>query len=119
MVRSVEGLMPDMTNIIVDEEVPLKSKKFIAFLLSELTWKAIIVLTLVFLWNRDQLDGLAMAILMTLILVTGFVEVGFILGQASLDKFIRLAKIAAVSGSKIRPRVKGMEVFDEDPGKPG
>lgn len=119
MVRPVEKLMPDLTNITADEGTPLQSKKFIAFMVSELTWKVIIVLTLVFLWNRDQLDGLALAVLMTLTLVTGFVEVGFILGQASLDKFVRLAKIAAVSGSKIRPRLKGMDVQDEDPGKPG
>ena len=111
---------PDIVNVTADEGTPLQSKKFLAFIMAELGWKAVIILTIVFLWNRDQMDGLGLAFVMTLVLVNGFVEVGFILGQASLDKFIRLAKIAAATGARIRPKMPGVEILDgEEPGKPG
>jgi hypothetical protein len=68
------------------EKSPLSSKKFLAFLIAELAWKVILGLMLYFDVN--------MALILSTVFVTGFVEVGFILGQAQLDRFIRLAALA-------------------------
>ena len=107
--------MADNSNI---EESPLKSKKFISFIVSEFFWK--ILAGLVLFYGKDSMGDSTFFIMLAIIFVAGFVEVGFILGQASLDKFIRLAKIAADSGVKVFPQMKGMVIQkDETPVKPG
>ena len=78
------------------EKSPLQSKKFVAYLVAELSWKIILVVAL--LVFRDQLaDASASAwwFMFTVVIVAGFVEVGTIGGQAWLDKYVRVAQIAA------------------------
>ena len=71
-------------------KTPLQSKKFIAYLLADISWKLILVYMLF------QLEGkynyYSFFIVLTLILVTGFIQVGYILGQASLDKYIKMVE---------------------------
>ena len=84
------------------EKSPLSSKKFIAYLLAEISWKLILLVTL---WTtkdvlitRTDMDGAGAGLwwfLFTIVIVAGFIEVGFIGGQAWLDKYVRVAKIAA------------------------
>jgi len=71
-------------------KTPLQSKKFIAYLIADISWKLILVYMLF------QLEGkynyYSFFIVLTLILVTGFIQVGYILGQASLDKYIKMVE---------------------------
>lgn len=80
------------------EGSPLQSKKFVAFLVSEMTWKIIMGLVMVVALKWDKVDPWVAGIVMALILVAGFVEAGYIIGQSSLDKFTRVAEIAAGAG---------------------
>ena len=67
---------------------PLKSKKFIAYSFAEISWKLIIVFFMIKV--ADKLDHYSFGIMMTLIIVSGFVQVGYILGQAALDKYLHV-----------------------------
>ena len=99
------------------EGTPLQSKKFVAFTLAEITWK--ILAGLVLFWGKDAMPDQQFIVLLAIIVVAGFVEVGFILGQASLDKFVRLAKIAALTaGAKIDSTETSMGE-DKSLNKPG
>ena len=69
---------------------PLQSKKFIAYLLADISWKLILVYMLFQL--EGKYDYYSFFIVLTLILVTGFIQVGYILGQASLDKYIKMVE---------------------------
>lgn len=94
---------------MAQDERPFSSKKFIAFMIIEITWK-VILLTALFLGLKDgKVDLDIFTLLTTIVVILGFVEVGFLLGQASLDKYIRLAKIAADSGSSFRTRGMSIE----------
>lgn len=73
------------------EKLPLSSKKFIAYLISELTWKAVLIVAL-FTLPEAMWSWIFMVSTVT---VAGFVEIGFIGGQAYLDKYVRIAEIAA------------------------
>jgi len=78
------------------EKRPIESKKFLSFLIAELTWKAAIVILL--LANRESIPVGVLTIGLAIVIVAGFVEVGYILGQASLDRFVRVAEITAEKG---------------------
>ena len=69
------------------DKKPLQSKKFIAYLIADIGWK----LTLFYTLNKkkNSYDQYNFAIILTLTLVGGFIQVGYILGQAALDKYTR------------------------------
>jgi len=71
----------------------LQSKKFIAYLIADIGWK--IILALIIYLQRDGLQSFTL--MLSIVVVAGFVQVGFILGQASLDRFVRVAEIASRS----------------------
>lgn len=76
------------------EKTPLASKKFIAYLVAEITWK--IVLAAALFTFKEQLSDASVWgwwFMITTVIVAGFVEVGFIGGQAWLDKYVRVAEI--------------------------
>ena len=65
---------------------PLQSKKLTAYLVAELTWKALIGTAL---W-LDPVEGpFPRWALLTMVVTAGFLEVGYILGQSYVDGFIR------------------------------
>ena len=71
------------------DKPPLKSKKFVAYLLGELGWKFTIGAVL---WrNAGEIDFYVLTLLMTIIIISGFLQVGYILGQASLDKYVQVS----------------------------
>lgn len=73
------------------EKSPLQSKKFVAFLVVEATWKILMGLVLF-----TVAPGVFQTILMCfLITASGACSIGYILGQAGLDKWIRIAQINA------------------------
>lgn len=73
------------------EKSPTQSKKFWAYLLAELTWKPVLIVMILVMPSSLGTTTL----IMTVILSTFFLEVGTILGQVWLDKYIRLAQIAS------------------------
>ena len=106
-----------MTELESDGPV-MQSKKFVAFLISEVTWKLLAAGVLI--WSRKAVETnttatAVWAILMLIILVAGFVEAGYILGQAALDIYVRLAQVAAKSGHSMK--IHGLEMTppDSDP----
>ena len=78
------------------EKSPLQSKKFIAYLIADLGWLGLLVAML--LLFRGSLTILEWGILMGTVIVKAFVQVGMLLGQSSLDKFVRVARINASMG---------------------
>ena len=70
----------------------LRSKKFFAYLISDLGWK---FLTFYVLWQyKDKIDHYGFIVLTAMIVTSGFLQIGYILGQAALDKYVHVAKEA-------------------------
>lgn len=69
---------------------PTKSKKFVAYLIADLGWKAILVYLL--FQTKANYNYYSFTLILTLIIITGFIQVGYILGQASLDKYIHMVE---------------------------
>ena len=73
-------------------KLPLKSKKFLAYLISELGWKILIFYVI---WEyQTKIEHYAFMVLITMIVTSGFIQVGYILGQAALDKYSAVAQSA-------------------------
>ena len=78
------------------EKAPLGSKKFIAFLVAETTWKIILITALlVFKTELQAATVWGWWFMVSIVLVAGFVEVGFIGGQAWIDRYVRVATLVA------------------------
>ena len=71
------------------DKTPLKSKKFLAYLLADLGWKIIILYMLMHL--QSKLDPEELTFLLTVVITSGIIQIGYILGQAALDKYITAA----------------------------
>jgi hypothetical protein len=68
------------------------SKKFVAYLIGELTWKFLIFYVV---WQyKERIDHYAFLVLLAMIITAGFLQVGYILGQAALDKYAHIAENA-------------------------
>ena len=91
------------------EKTPFNSKKFVFVMVSETGWK-LVLFTMLFTIASD-LSTLAWGLMMGVIIVSGFVQVGYLFGQAGIDKFVRIAKINAGLGMstplKIPASLKG------------
>ena len=72
------------------EKTPLQSKKFIAYLISNLGSKALIF------WMVSKGEG--DVVLMTMVTAAAFIDVGYILGQTALDKYVRVASMGSEKG---------------------
>jgi len=72
------------------EKTPLQSKKFIAYLISNLGSKALIF----WMVSKDEGD----VVLMTMVTAAAFIDVGYILGQTALDKYVRIASMGSEKG---------------------
>lgn len=80
------------------KRLPLESKKFLAYIISEFTWKAILLAALfAFRAEFAVIGAMAWWFMMAIVITAGFVEIGYIGGQAWLDRYVRVAEIA---GSK-------------------
>ena len=71
------------------DKTPLKSKKFLAYLIADIGWKAIILYMLMHL--KSKLDPEELTFLLTVVITSGIIQIGYILGQAALDKYINAA----------------------------
>ena len=74
------------------DKLPLKSKKFLAYLLADLGWKFLMFYVV---WEyKTKIDHYAFMVLVTMIVTSGFIQIGYILGQAALDKYTHVATTA-------------------------
>jgi len=71
------------------DKSPVKSKKFLAYIISDIGWKIIIMYTLMHL--KSKLDPEELTFLLTVVITSGIIQIGYILGQAALDKYINAA----------------------------
>ncbi len=72
------------------DKLPLKSKKFIAYLISEIGWKFLIFY--VVCEYQTKIDHYAFLVLISMIITSGFMQVGYVLGQAALDRYAHVAE---------------------------
>ncbi len=73
-------------------KTPLKSKKFIAYLISDIGWKLVIFYVLY--KQSDNIQPTATTLLLALAFVNGFMQAGYILGQAALDRYVQMTEAA-------------------------
>jgi hypothetical protein len=66
---------------------PLQSKKFIAYLVADFGWK--VALFYILYQSKSKFDYYSFSVVLTLLIVSGFIQVGYILGQAALDKYTK------------------------------
>ena len=74
------------------DKTPLRSKKFIAYLIADFGWK--LILLYILFQTKSKYDYYSFTIMLTLLITTGFIQVGYILGQAALDRYIALLEKA-------------------------
>lgn len=67
------------------EKAPLQSKKFIAYLISNLGSKALIF----WMVTRNESDFA----IVSAIVASSCLDIGYVLGQAALDKYVRVASL--------------------------
>jgi len=79
-----------------EEQLPLRSKKFLAYLIADFGWKGIIFYTLMHL--QAKLSTAELTFLLTTVITSGVIQIGYILGQTALDKYLATA----------------VEIFDND-----
>lgn len=66
-------------------KLPLKSKKFLAYLIADFGWKILIGYII---WEyKNKIDHYAFMVLLAMIVTAGFIQIGYILGQAMLDRY--------------------------------
>jgi hypothetical protein len=75
---------------------PMQSKKFLAYLIADIGWKAIILYQLMHLKGKLEINELTF--LITTVITAGVIQIGYILGTASLEKYLASA----------------VEIFDRD-----
>ena len=71
------------------EKTPMQSKKFLAYLFANLINKSII-----FWMIEKEIGGTTIAWAVT---AAAFIDIGYILGQAALDGFVRMAQVKGPS----------------------
>ena len=72
------------------EKLPLSSKKFLAYLIADLGWKIILGVLI-----YKNCEGHNQLLLLSIVCISGFVQTGYILGQAALDRYVRIAEIGS------------------------
>lgn len=95
----------------------LGSKKFLAWLISEVLYKVLTnaIIGGIFYFQKE-LTLMWTVVILSLVFSNGFITVGFILGQAVLDKYVRLASI---TGALIQKPLESIKQLGSDgPEKP-
>jgi hypothetical protein len=81
-----------MMNKSIKDKLPLQSKKFLAYLIADIGWK---LLMFYVVWEyKTKIDRYAFLILVSMIVTTGFIQIGYILGQAFIDRYVMIALAA-------------------------
>lgn len=87
-----------LIGINIMDKKPLQSKKFIAYLIADLGWK--LALFYILYQSKSKFDHYSFSVIITLLIVSGFIQVGYILGQAALDKYTNLSNNLIQANSK-------------------
>lgn len=93
---------------MMEEGKPLQSKKFMAYLVAETTWKIALLVVLVLGMKNGTIDVIVGSIALAIVVVAGFIEVVYVGGQAALDKYVRVAEIAVKGGHTVS--MKGIDI---------
>lgn len=83
------------------DKKPLQSKKFIAYLVADLGWK--LALFYMLYQSKSKFDHYNFSVIITLLIVSGFIQVGYILGQAALDKYLTVTETITPNNDR-RPK---------------
>ncbi len=78
----------------------LSSKKFKAYILAELTWKALAVLCIYYFAKDSELSMLECVVVTSIIVTNGFLEVGYLLGQSYVDRYADLGFFDMLKGKQ-------------------
>lgn len=74
------------------DKLPLQSKKFLAYLIADLGWKALMFYVV---WEyKTEINQYAFMVLVSMIVTAGFIQIGYILGQAFIDRYVMIAMAA-------------------------
>lgn len=88
------------------DKLPLKSKKFLAYLIADMGWK---ILMFYVIWEyKTDIEHYAFMVIVSMIITSGFIQIGYILGQAALDKYAHVA-ISAIEKDPPPPTSKESE----------
>ena len=71
------------------DKTPMQSKKFVAYLLSEIGWKGL--LFYIIHTHPGDINHTLLVLLLTVVITSGVIQIGYILGQVALDKYITAA----------------------------
>jgi len=80
---------------------PLKSKKFIAWVIASFAWKSIIV-WLIYAWHEEPLTLFQLIALETFTVSAFFLDIGYIGTTAWLDRYLAVARAGLDSISSLR-----------------
>ena len=93
-------------------KLPLRSKKFLAYLIADLGWK---ILMFYVIWEyQTKIEHYAFMVLVTMIVTSGFIQIGYSLGQAALDKYTHVA-VAALDKDGGKPTPNKPKSKEPDP----
>lgn len=102
----------------VDEDGKIawwKSKKFLALMIGSLTWKALLLVAfyIVATYNQGVLSGSWLIFLSFIVVTEGVVQIGFIGGQAWIDKYVAALQVPASLATK------ALQSDDSEPSEEG
>lgn len=94
-------------------KLPLQSKKFVAYLIADLGWKLTIGVLLYQI--QAKFDHYSASVLLTLIVVSAFIQVGYILGEVALDRYTRMAekRLVILDKDEIKKVARDMGGIDD------
>ena len=92
------------------EKLPLSSKKFLAYMVADLGWKIVLGFLI-----YQNCTGDSLVLMLSIVIVSGFVQVGYILGQAALDRYVRVAEISTRLGKETISNVLENKETVEEP----
>lgn len=83
---------PEIPPSLQEDVVWWRSKKFIATMVSEITYKVIIlvILYIVMLYQGGTLSAAWLTLLVTVIVTAGTIQIGFLGGQAWIDRYAKV-----------------------------
>lgn len=99
----------------MEDSKPMQSKKFMAYLVAEATWKLALLVVFVLGLHKGSIDVIVGSIALAIVVVAGFIEAVYVGGQAALDKYVRVAQIASQSDRSLH--MKGLEMKSKEPSK--
>ena len=91
-----------MAEISGHEKAPLQSKKFVAFLVAEVSTKIALIVLIALGMSNSKIDIIVGSIALAMLIIAGAIEALYIGGQAGLDKYTRIALIASTAGHSFK-----------------